>query len=289
MQSTLSIACSTPAPAHVAVIMDGNGRWATRRGRPRTAGHLAGARATRQVVAAAARAGVRELTLYAFSADNWARPAAEVRALMRLFARYLAAEAARCAADGVRLRVIGRRDRLDPSLLAAVEHAERTTGAGRGLRVRLAIDYSARDAIVAASAREAAPDRDGAAPRGGAGAPNDSAAPDRRAGPDDPAGPHGPAARARFARAVARAVHDPDPPADVDLLVRTGGELRLSDFLLWECAYAELWFTDVLWPDFTPRHLGEAFAAYARRQRRFGALPPADAPDAAAARRRSCA
>jgi undecaprenyl diphosphate synthase len=283
MQSTLLLAGSSPAPAHVAVIMDGNGRWATRRGRPRTAGHLAGARATRHVVAAAARAGVRELTLYAFSADNWARPAAEVRALMRLFARYLAAEAARCAADGVRLRVIGRRDRLDPSLLAAVEHAERTTGAGRGLRVRLAIDYSARDAIVAAAAAGgAAPDRARAAPRVTPDAPNHPAAPDAAAAPD------GSTARARFARAVARAVHDPDPPADVDLLVRTGGELRLSDFLLWECAYAELWFTDVLWPDFTPRHLGEAFAAYARRQRRFGALPPADAPDAAAARR-SCA
>ena len=271
-QSTLTLV-GRPAPAHVAVIMDGNGRWAARRGRPRTAGHVAGARATRRVVEAAARAGVGTLTLYAFSADNWARPAAEVGALMRLFARYLAGEAARCAADGVRLQVIGRRDRLDPALRAAVDAAERATVAGRRLRVRLAIDYSARDAIVAAAGQA-----------GAAGATAETSnAETSTAGPLDHA-----AARARFARAVARAVHDSDPPGDVDLLLRTGGELRLSDFLLWECAYAELWFTDVLWPDFTARHLGDALAAYAGRQRRFGALPEAGALAAAAARR-SCA
>ena len=276
-QSTLTL-IGPPAPVHVAVIMDGNGRWATRRGRPRTAGHLAGARATRRVVEAAARAGVGTLTLYAFSADNWARPAAEVGALMRLFARYLAGEAARCAADGVRLQVIGRRDRLDPALRAAVDAAERATAAGRRLRVRLAIDYSARDAIVAAAGQAGAGVGTAESPVGGP--PNDGAPADA---PLD-----GAAARTRFARAVARAVHDPDPPGDVDLLVRTGGELRLSDFLLWECAYAELWFTDVLWPDFTARHLGDALAAYGRRQRRFGALPDAGAP-AAASGRRSCA
>jgi undecaprenyl diphosphate synthase len=256
-----------PAPAHLAVIMDGNGRWATRRGRPRTAGHLAGARATRRLVHAAARAGVGTLTLYAFSADNWARPAGEVRALMRLFARYLDGESARCARDGVRLQVIGRRDRLDPALLAAVEAAERATRGGRRLRVRVAVDYSARDAIVtAARAGDAGPDAGGAAP------------------------PDAAAERARFAGAVARAVHDADPPGDVDLLVRTGGELRLSDFLLWECAYAELWFTDVLWPDFTAAHLDAALAAYARRERRFGATGATGAGAAApAGPRRSCA
>jgi len=269
MKSSLQALGSHPIPAHVAVIMDGNGRWATRRGRPRTAGHLAGARATRRLVEAAARAGVETLTLYAFSADNWARPADEVRALMRLFARYLAGEAARCAADGVRLQVIGRRDRLDPALLAAVDAAEGATRDGRRLRVRLAIDYSARDAIVAAAGATRA--ADGPAPQS-ADAP--------------------PCPGARFARALARAIHDPQPPGDVDLLVRTGGELRLSDFLLWECAYAELWFTDVLWPDFTPRHLGQALAAFARRQRRFGALPepaPAAARATPAPARQSCA
>lgn len=269
MQSSLNLLTADRMPAHVAVIMDGNGRWATRRGRSRTAGHLAGARATRRAVEAAARAGVGTLTLYAFSADNWARPAAEVRALMRLFARYLAGEAARCADDGVRLQVIGRRDRLDPALLAAIDAAEAATRLGRRLRVRLAIDYSARDAIVAAAGTVCAGDM-----------PNER--------PDD-ASP--PSPRERFARAVALAVHDPNPPGDVDLLVRTGGELRLSDFLLWECAYAELWFTDVLWPDFTPRHLAAALTAFARRQRRFGALPaPAASVDTNRVRtRRSCA
>ncbi len=263
--STLTVS-RWSAPAHVAVIMDGNGRWATRRGRPRTAGHLAGARALRPIVRAAADAGVKALTLYAFSADNWARPAEEVRALMTLFARYMRAEAARCAADGVRLQVIGRRDRLDPTLRGAIAAAELATRAGRALRLRIAVDYSARDAIVAAAS-------------GCAAAP----ASDARA------------ARDRFARAVAAASHDPDPPGDVDLLVRTGGELRLSDFLLWECAYAELWFTDVLWPDFTPGDFGAALAAFAQRRRRFGALPdaeaaPEDAPGRpAAAGRRGCA
>ena len=235
--------------------MDGNGRWATRRGRPRTAGHLAGARATRRVVEAAARAGVATLTLYAFSADNWSRPADEVRALMRLFARYLAAESARCVRDGVRLQVIGRRDRLEPTLRAAVEAAERATRDGRRLRVRLAIDYSARDAIVAAACA------------GGAASDGAAAAGD---------------ARAAFGSRVAAAMHDGDPPGDVDLLVRAGGELRLSDFLLWECAYAELWFTDVLWPDFGARDFAQALGAFAERQRRFGGLP-------AAGELRSCA
>ena len=265
-QRTLNIGAGS-VPAHVAVIMDGNGRWATRRGRPRTAGHLAGARATHGVVDAAARAGIRTLTLYAFSSDNWARPAGEVRALMALFARYLQRESARCAAAGIRLQLIGRRDRLDPVLRAAAERAERATAAGTRMRVRLAVDYSARDAILAAAR---------------------TAEPSALSGhtPDD--GPVLPA-RDRFAHALGRALHDPEPVADVDLLVRTGGELRLSDFLLWECAYAELWFTDVLWPDFAPGHLSEALAAFARRQRRFGAVPGADASIPAATARRSCA
>ncbi len=217
--------------------MDGNGRWATRRGRPRTAGHVAGARATRRTVEAAARLGVHTLTLYAFSADNWRRPAPEVEALMRLFRRFLAVETARCVSEGIRLTVIGRRDRLAPALCAAIEGAERATAAGRRMHLRLAIDYSARDAILRA-----------------AGA---------LAGMVDPTA---------FAVALGAAYHEPAPTPDVDLLVRTGGEQRLSDFLLWEAAYAELWFTPTLWPDFTPADLARALADFAGRERRFGGI-----------------
>lgn len=231
-------------PAHVALIMDGNGRWATARGRPRTAGHLAGVRAVRRVVEGARRMGIRTLTLYAFSSDNWRRPADEVGALMALFRRFLAAETARCVAHGIRLQVIGRRDRLDPALRRAVEGAESATAGGDALRVRIAVDYSARDALVAAAAAPAHA--------------------------DDPADP-----RAAFAARLARAVHDPEPTPDVDLLIRTGGERRLSDFLLWECAYAELWFTPLRWPDFDAVQLARAVADFAARDRRFGALPAA--------------
>jgi undecaprenyl diphosphate synthase len=203
---------------HVAIIMDGNGRWATRRGLPRAAGHRAGADAVRRVVEAAPGLGVRALTLFAFSADNWKRPPSEVAALMRLFARHLQTEAPKLAERGVRLDVVGRRDRLPAPLVASIATAERATRDGAELRLRLAVDYSARWAI---SAGVLLP--------------------------------------------------------DVDLLVRTGGERRLSDFLLWESAYAELVFTDVMWPDFTATDLATAIAEFHARQRRFGALPEAAA------------
>ena len=219
--------------------MDGNGRWAQRRGLPRTAGHLAGARAVRRIVDAAAHVGVRTLTLYAFSADNWRRPADEVRALMRLVRRFLAGETARCAAGGVRLAVIGRRDRLDPALVRTIEGAEAATRGGTRLTVRIALDYSSRDAVVAAAALP---------PTGIA----------------DP--------RADLASRLGTAMHDSGPATDVDLLIRTGGEQRLSDFLLWECAYAELWFTPVLWPDADASLLDAALVAFAARDRRFGGL-----------------
>lgn len=252
------------APAHVACIMDGNGRWATRRGRPRAAGHVAGARATRRIVEAAGQLGVGTLTLYAFSADNWRRPPAEVSALMRLFHRYLAAETARCVADGVRLQVVGRRDRLSPDLARAITTAEEATAGGTRLRLRVAIDYSARDAMALAAARMS----------------TSAAAPDVA----QEAEPDARALRDTFARHLAAAMHDPDPPGDVDLLVRTGGEQRLSDFLLWECAYAELWFTPTLWPDFGPAELARACADFAARDRRFGGLTAPAAPAAVAAR-----
>ena len=234
---------------HVALIMDGNGRWAARRGRPRPAGHVAGARATRRIVEAAVELGVGTLTLYAFSADNWRRPAGEVAGLMRLFRRYLAIETARCVANGVRVTVIGRRDRLAPPLRCAIEAAESATAGETRLHLRVALDYSARDAIVAAATQHAASGR----------AAGDALT------------------RERFASLVGAAIHDPGPVPDVDLLVRTGGEQRLSDFLLWECAYAELVFSPVLWPDFGADDLAGALADFARRERRFGAVATAAA------------
>ena len=199
---------------HVAIVMDGNGRWATRRGWPRTAGHRAGAEAVRRVVEAAPGLGIGALTLFAFSADNWKRPPSEVAALLRLFARYLRSETPRLVANGVRLAVIGRRDRLPGPLVAAIAAAERATGGGTTLELRLAVDYSGRAAI-----------------RAGAILP------------------------------------------DVDLLIRTGGEQRLSDFLLWECAYAELRFTGTMWPDFDAPELAQAVRDFHARERRFGGLP----------------
>ncbi len=222
---------------HVAVIMDGNGRWATARGLPRVAGHREGAKAVRRVVEAAPDLGVGTLTLYAFSSDNWARPPREVTALMRLFRTYLVSETQRCMENGIRLSVVGRRDRLGPPLDHAVRGAEEATADGRAMHLRLAIDYSARDAILRASAL---------LPRGQE--------------PD----------RAAFARALGEAVGAGEPASDVDLLVRTGGEQRLSDFLLWECAYAELHFTPVMWPDFGRAELAAALGDFRRRERRFG-------------------
>jgi undecaprenyl diphosphate synthase len=188
-------------------------------------------------VEAAPGLGIGTLTLYAFSSDNWKRPPAEVRQLLRLFIRYLRTETVRCRERGVALNVIGRRDRLPDVLRRAIENAESQTAGGRALTLRLAIDYSARDAIVQASAAR------------------------RRR----------PATRAEFAAALASALNARALP-DVDLLIRTGGEQRLSDFLLWECAYAELYFTPVSWPDFDAAALGEALRDYGERVRRFGGL-----------------
>jgi undecaprenyl diphosphate synthase len=223
---------------HVAIIMDGNGRWANARGQSRLLGHRAGARVVRDVVEEAASAGIGYLTLYAFSSDNWKRPPREVTALMRLFRSYLASETARCVQNGVRLKVIGRRDRLSPVLLRAIEAAEEETRGGRRLLLRIAIDYSARGAIMQAAARVPA------------GSDEDTAG---------------------FAEAMASVMHSPRVP-DVDLLIRTGGEQRLSDFLLWECAYAELLFDPCMWPDFGPDRLRACVHEFSLRERRFGGL-----------------
>jgi undecaprenyl diphosphate synthase len=222
---------------HVAIIMDGNGRWAQRRGLPRTAGHIEGAKKVNAIVEAAAREGIRTLTMYAFSSDNWARPSAEVGALMRLLARYLATETRTCLDESIRLNVIGRRDRLSPGLLHAIEQSERLTAGGSRLHLRIAVDYSAQHSILEAARRAAS-----------------SAA----------------LSVEEFHAALAEVNHSARACGAVDLLIRTGGEQRLSDFLLWECAYAELYFTDQLWPDFGAVELQAALADFARRQRRFG-------------------
>jgi undecaprenyl diphosphate synthase len=227
------------APLHVAVIMDGNGRWAAARGFPRLAGHRRGAAAVRRTVEAAPALGIATLTLFAFSSDNWKRPPGEVRGLMALFREFLRAEARPLAARGVRLSVIGRRDRLPAPVRRAAASAEAVTADGHRLHLRVAVDYSARDAILRAARGRRAP----AAPT-----------------------------RAAFARRLGRVYGGGDAP-DVDLLIRTGGEQRLSDFLLWESAYAELWFTARMWPDFGPADLAAAVADFHRRERRFGALP----------------
>ncbi|HEV3198729.1 MAG TPA: di-trans,poly-cis-decaprenylcistransferase [Bryobacteraceae bacterium] len=215
---------------HVGIIMDGNGRWAIARGLPRAAGHRAGVETVGRVVEAAPQAGIGILTLFAFSSDNWRRPPAEVEALMRLLSIYMAKETPRCVEQGVRLEVIGRRDRLAPSLCTAISRVEAATARGSRLRLRIAVDYSARDAILAA------------------------------------------------ARGVAELSLDAlgsalGPP--VDLLIRTGGERRLSDFLLWECAYAELVFSRTMWPDFGAQDLFAAVREFRGRERRFGAVPEA--------------
>ncbi|MGH7480735.1 MAG: polyprenyl diphosphate synthase [Longimicrobiales bacterium] len=243
---------------HVAIIMDGNGRWATQRGLPRTAGHRRGADAVRRVVEAAPDLGVHALTLYAFSSDNWERPAGEVRTLMRLLRRYLRTETPELVENGVRLKVIGRRDRLQPGIVAAIEQAEKATAHGDRLLLRLAIDYSARDALVLAAAKLA----------NGAGTANGKAR-----GTANGAGEPGPfegLSRERLADAMGEVLNMEGAATDVDLLIRTGGEQRLSDFLLWECAYAELVFTDRLWPDFEARDLDAAIAEFGRRERRYG-------------------
>jgi undecaprenyl diphosphate synthase len=231
-----------PLPRHVAIIMDGNGRWATARRRPRSAGHMAGAKAVRRLVEHARRREISCLTLYAFSSDNWSRPGDEVSVLMALLRRHLAAEVPRCVEHGIRLTVIGRRDRLSPQLRRAIAAAERATRHGTAMRLRIAIDYSARDVIVRAAAH---------VPQGR------------------------PVTRAEFAHALAVAAHDDADLTDVDLLIRTGGEQRLSDFLLWECAYAELVFSRRLWPDFTESDFDAALREFGARERRFGGVSQA--------------
>jgi len=229
MQQSSGMSQSTSDCLHAAIIMDGNGRWASTRALPRVAGHRAGAEALRRTVEAAPDLGIGVLTVYAFSSDNWRRPQPEVSALMKMFHTYLRREQAKCVEKGVRVSVIGRRDRLPRLLLPVIDECESATADGEKLHLRLAIDYSSRDAILAA-------------------------------------------AQALNGNATREALSEALGAQDVDLLIRTGGEQRLSDFLLWECAYAELYFTPRLWPDFTASDLAQAVAEFQTRDRRFGAV-----------------
>jgi len=223
---------------HVAIITDGNGRWATSRGLPRSAGHRAGAEAARSVIEAAPRLGIHTLTLFALSAANWKRPAAEVNAILRLLHEYLLAETTHCVNEGVRLSIIGRRDRIPATLRQVIADAEAATARGTGLHVRLAIDYSAREAIFSAACRfykatELSPDS--------------------------------------FSQVLSEVQRGGS--TEVDLLIRTGGEQRLSDFLLWESAFAEFVFLTKRWPDFTVADLQAAIDEFHRRERTRGGLP----------------
>ena len=229
---------------HVAIIMDGNGRWAQRRGLPRVAGHRAGVAAVRRVVERALDRGVRRLTLYAFSSDNWRRPAAEVQSIFWLLRAFLRLETNRLRERGARLQVIGRRDRLAKPVLREIEKAESETSGGHCIHICVAIDYSSRDAITRAAAHVS------------------EALSRHRSPTPDLLGP-------LLTQALT------EDGADVDLLIRTGGEKRLSDFLLWESAYAELLFTDRMWPDFNEGDLDAALEEFSRRQRRYGGVPEA--------------
>ncbi len=230
---------------HVAIIMDGNGRWANDRGLPRTAGHIAGVNAVRTVVETAARRNIGTLTLYTFSSGNWNRPRSEVSAIMQLLVNRLPAESRRLAQEGIRLSVVGRRDRLADNVLRAIKDAEAVTRAGTSMHLCLAVDYSARYALARAA---------------------------RHLADQHHANGVGESRADTFQRAIAGAYQVDTVVPDVDLLIRTGGEQRLSDFLLWECAYAELYFTPCQWPDFDDTALDEALTAFCGRQRRFGGV-----------------
>jgi len=243
LQHILGAPRLAPAPTlHVAIITDGNGRWATSRGLPRSAGHRAGAEASRAVIEAAPQLGVHTLTLFALSSANWKRPTGEVNGILRLLHEYLLTETSRAIENGVRISIIGRRDRIPANLRQAIADSEAATAAGRRLHLRLAIDYSAREAIYRAACRyykatELSPES--------------------------------------FCQVLSETTHG--SAGEVDLLIRTGGEQRLSDFLLWESAFAELIFVEKRWPDFTVADLRMALKEFSLRERTRGALPSAAA------------
>ena len=239
-ESTLYIVPSKQKQIHLAILMDGNGRWAASRGLPRSAGHRAGVEAVRRVVRSAPALGIGTLTLFAFSSSNWQRDSQEVGALFGLLEKFFYSEALHANEHDVRISVIGRRDRLPSTLLAAIESVESATALNTGLDLRIAVDYSAREAMLRTACWMVSSTE---------------------------------VTQREFSRRLAEVTRAPESSPDVDLLIRTGGEQRLSDFLLWECAYAELYFTERMWPDFTAADLDLAMRDFRGRDRRFGAAP----------------
>jgi undecaprenyl diphosphate synthase len=230
-------------PCHIAIIMDGNGRWAKQRGLPRVAGHQAGIDAVRTTVESCAALGIGALTLYAFSVENWKRPRPEVETLWRLLRIYLGRELPRLQQNNIRLRLVGRTEGLPGSVIQDLAETERATASNTGLTLNLAINYGGRAEIVDACNRIL-----------------------------DEARAHGDLSSVRLTEAsLAGALYTSGQP-DPDLLIRTSGEMRISNFLLWQIAYAELYVTDTLWPDFSRSHLLQAIAEYQKRDRRFGGL-----------------
>ena len=229
-------------PVHVAIIMDGNGRWAKKRGLPRTAGHAQGARVVEQILEDADHMGIRYLTVYAFSTENWSRPDSEVRALMNLLRTYMKTSLAKCAKNNVRIRVIGDKTRLDKDLQDSIANLERETASNTGIGFQIAINYGSRDEIVRAvrmTAKRVA------------------------AGELSPE---------KISEEMISAGMDTAGIPDPDLLIRTGGEQRISNFLLWQTAYSELYFCDAAWPDFNKSELEKAVDAFNHRERRYGGL-----------------
>lgn len=229
-------------PVHVAIIMDGNGRWAKRRGLPRTAGHAQGARTVEQILEDADHMGIRYLTVYAFSTENWSRPDSEVKALMNLLRTYMKTSLAKCAKNNVRIRVIGDKSRLDRDLQASIANLERETASNTGIGFQIAINYGSRDEMVRAVQAAAQKVKDG------------------ELRPED--------ITENFLSDSLDTCGIPDP----DLLIRTGGEQRISNFLLWQTAYSELYFCDAAWPDFNKAELEKAVDAFNHRERRYGGL-----------------
>lgn len=229
-------------PAHVAIIMDGNGRWARRRGLPRTAGHAQGARVVEQILEDADHMGIRYLTVYAFSTENWSRPDSEVKALMNLLRTYMKTSLAKCAKNNVRIRVIGDKSKLDRDLQASIANLEKETASNTGIGFQIAINYGSRDEMVRAMRAAAQKVQSG------------------ELSPED------------ITESLISDNLDTGGIPDPDLLIRTGGEQRISNFLLWQTAYSELYFCDVAWPDFNKAELEKAVDSFNNRERRYGGL-----------------
>ena len=229
-------------PVHVAIIMDGNGRWAKKRGLPRTAGHAQGARVVEQILDDADHMGIRYLTVYAFSTENWSRPDSEVKALMNLLRTYMKTSLAKCARNNVRIRVIGDKSRLDSDLQASIANLEKETASNTGIGFQIAINYGSRDEIVRALRKAA------------------QRVKDSELNPED------------ITEDMISDGLDTAGIPDPDLLIRTGGEERISNFLLWQTAYSELYFCDAAWPDFNKAELEKAVDAFNNRERRYGGL-----------------